>query len=480
MVFIMSTASNICIEQSQASAVYMFPVSLGQHRLWLNYQRSPQSSVYNVVSAVRLVGPLDIDTFSRTVHEIVRRHESLRTHFVAIDGEPQQVISPCVAVEVPLVDLIAVPDTEREEHARRLVQEEIDAPFNIERPPLWRLKLFRLQEQEHVLVVAMHHIISDGWSIGVMLREVSALYSAFVAGKPSPLPELAIQYADFSEWERNLLQGNALQRQLSYWTARLSGTPALNLPYDRPKTSPPPGKGGSYVLRVEPHVAEGLRRLSQQHNATLYMTLLAAYQTLLYRYTGQQDIAVGSNIARRTRVELEGLIGYFTSNVIIRTKLSHDWGFCKLLGQVREAALEAYANQYIPFDRVVQELAAERDPNRPLIFHATFTLQNLPRAEFRLPTLDVTPFETHIAPAKHDISVFVTDAEGPIFFGVLYNRDLFDPETITGIFEHYAFLLESIVADPEQQLAKLSLCNNWKEGNWSSIRCLAHAHELSA
>ncbi|HKR94076.1 MAG TPA: condensation domain-containing protein, partial [Candidatus Angelobacter sp.] len=248
------------------------------------------------------------------------------------------------------------------------------------------------------------------------------------------------------------------------------------LPYDRPKLTPPPGKGATYVLKVEKELAEKLRRLAQQKNATIYMVLLAAYQTLLYRYTGQQDIAVGSNVARRTRAELERQIGYFANNVIIRTKLSVDWSFYEMLASVRDAALSAYTHQNIPLDRVAQELAAERDPKRPLIFHVTFTLQNLPRSEFRLGNMELLPFEMQISPAKHDISVFVTDTGGPILFGALYNMDLFNADTIATFFEHYSFLLESVVNDPALPLSKLALCSNWKEGSGTPAGCHVHCH----
>jgi hypothetical protein len=303
----------------------------------------------------------------------------------------------------------------------------------------------------------MHHIISDGWSIGVMLGEVSLLYSAFDSKTSSPLPELPIQYADFSEWEREMLRGKALDKQLAYWKSQLSGTQALKLPYDRPKHSPPPGRGAAFSLRLEPALAESLRNLSQQQNVTLYMTLLAAYQTLLYGYTGQTDIAVGCNIARRTRAEVQGLIGYFANNLILRTRLSEEWSFRELLVRVKEIALDAYAHQDIPLDRVIQELGPERDPNRPLIFHATFTLQNLPSSDFRLGTAVLRSFDVETAPAKHDISVFVTDPGGSILLDALYNRDLFDPDTIAGLFRNYELLLHRVAGQPEQSLSELAI-----------------------
>jgi hypothetical protein len=460
-------------------AFFIFPASYGQRRLWFNDQRNPGRALYNIPDAIRAIGSLDLGLFRRSVHDVVQRHESLRTHFATTNGEPQQVVATHLDFDVPLVDLAWLPEKQREETVRKLVQDEINAPFNLQAAPLWRVKLFRLQEQDHVLVVVMHHIISDGWSMGVMLSEVSILYTAYAAGKPSPLPELPIQYADFSAWESEMMQSRAGQESLNYWIQRLSGTPALLLPYDRPKQTPPPGKGATYVLKVEKELAERLRRLAQERNATLYMILLAAYQTLLYRYTGQQDIAVGSNIARRRRTELERQIGYFANNVIIRTKLSEDWSFYEMLASVRDAALGAYTHQDMPLDRVAQELAAERDPKRPLIFHVTFTLQNLPHSEFRLGNMELRPFEVQISPAKHDISVFVTDTGGPILFGALYNMDLFNAGTIATFFEHYSFLLQSIVEHPALPLSRLALCSGWKEGSGMPAGCRVHSHDAA-
>ena len=272
-------------------------------------------------------GSLDLDVFRRSVCEVVRRHESLRTGIpVAANGEPQQVIRPEPNDEVPSpVDLRSLPASKREQEVYDLVLGEINTPFNLGTAPLWRVRLFRLQEREYVLLVVMHHIISDGWSMGVMLSEVSIFYKAFLAGKSSPLPELPIQYADFSEWERELLAGHGLQEQLSYWTKMLSGISALQLPYDRPKKTATPGKGGSHFLRVEADLAEKLLQLGQQQNATLHMTLLAAYQTLLYRYTGQQDIAVGSNIAQTQSSRCGGI-----DRILLHQRDSEDKAFREL------------------------------------------------------------------------------------------------------------------------------------------------------
>ena len=418
--------------------VFIFPASFGQKRIW---PQNPSQSIYNMPDAVRVLGPLDVEALRRSVREVVRRHESLRTRFLATNGEISQIIETEVEVEVPVVDLGSESLEMREGAARRLIQKEINAPFDLQSVPLWRVKLFHLGDQDHIVVLVLHHIISDGWSMGVMLREVSLLYSAFVSGQPSPLPELPLQYADFSEWERESMQGKAFEKELAYWKAHLSGTTALNLPYDRPKLSPSySGRGGSYGFRVEGRLAEKLRSLTQQQNASLNMTLLAVYQTLLYRYSGQQDIVVGCIAARRNWPAVQGIIGYFANPLVIRTRLSGEWSFYQLLVQVKEITIAAYERQHIPFYCVLQELAPEHDPNRPSIYQTMFNLQNFPPYEFRLGTAAISHFEIDFAPARMDISVFATDTGEIIPFAVLYDQDLFNPETISSMFQYYVVL----------------------------------------
>ena len=437
--------------------VFVFPASLGQRRLWFSDKETPGLTTQHIIDAARLVGPLDLEVFRRSVREVVRRHESLRTHFTLIDGEPHQVIESHRTLDVPVIDLSALPQPERDNEARRLTQEEIEAPFDLESFPLCRVKLLRLSPQEHVMGLGMHHIISDGWSLGAMLGEFSTLYTAFIAGKPSPLPELPIQFADFSEWQREMLQEPAWQEQIAYWKNRLAGAPALALPYDRPKLLPTPGKGAGYTLVVEEKLAKKLRDLSYEQNATLFMTLLAAQETLFFRYSGQTDIVLGSGIANRQKPELEGLIGYFTSFLVMRMKLSPEWTFEELLTHVKEMTLGAYANQDIPLEKLIDELAADQDPIRPLIFHVTFNVQNLPRVQFQLGKTAVRPYEVEAALAKNDLSTFVSDTGGPLLYGIVYNADIFDEETIDRLFQDLAALLQRIVQNPRQRLTELAM-----------------------
>jgi amino acid adenylation domain-containing protein len=443
--------------------LFMVPASFTQRRLWFLDQLTPGRAIYNIPYAVRIVGTFDVEALRRSVQEVVRRHESLRTYFGATKGEPQQIITPQMKVDLPLIEVSLDSEDRNELQVRRQVQKAIDSPFNLQEAPLWRIVLVRMAENDHVMAIVMHHIVSDGWSLGVLSKEIFQLYKAFTSGRPSPLPELPIQYADFSEWQREYLQGEVLEELLGYWTTQLTGTKALNLPLDRPRPSTPAGKGAAYMFRLEKALSERLQSLSWQHKATLYMTLLAAYQTLLFRYTGQEDIAVGSAIAGRARPEVEGLIGFFVNTLVMRTKLSRRWSFHELLENVKETTLEAYAHQDIPFDRLVQEVLPDRDLQGPLLFQVTFNLQNLPHSKFRLGLAELMPFEFEITSTRFDMSVFLVEEDSGISFCVIYDQELFEPATIAAMFHRYSVLLQSIVDNPDQKLAELPLLNEMEK-----------------
>lgn len=446
--------------QDSSQELFAFPASIMQRRLWFLDQMTPGSSLYNIPDAVRIVGPLDLDALNRSVQELVQRHESFRTFFQATKGEPQQVIAREIQAELPIPIIIANSETkeQREAAVRRHIEQLMNVPFNLYQAPLWRLRLYRIAEDDHVLATVVHHIIFDAWSLGVLWRDVAQIYAAFVAGRPSPLPELPIQYADFSEWQREYLQGKVLEEQLGYWKARLTGTKALNLPFDRPRPSTPSSKGALHSFMLEDTLTQRLRRLSQQHTATLYMTLLAAWQTLLFRYTGQTDISVGSAIAGRTRHEVKDLVGFFVNTLVMRTKLSGHWSFHELLQNVKETTLGAYEHQEIPFDRLVQELSPDRDAKGPVIFQLTFNLQNVPIPKVRLGRAELSSFRFEVDSPKFDISVFLIEAaDGGISFDAGYNRELFDADTIAEIFERYRILLQSVVENPGEALSKLAL-----------------------
>ncbi|HEX8349346.1 MAG TPA: condensation domain-containing protein, partial [Hymenobacter sp.] len=337
-------------------------LSFAQARLWFLEQLEPGSGAYNIPAAVRLTGSLDVATLEQSLNEIVQRHEALRTTFRMVSGETIQVIAPVKALTLQLVDLRDLPEATQEASVERLATESAQQPFDLAIGPLLRAKLLHLNEAEHVLLLTMHHIVSDGWSMGVMIRELAALYEAFSTGKPSPLPQLPIQYADFAHWQRQWLQGEVLAAQLSYWQQQLAGAQTvLELPTDRPRPTVQTFRGATQFLALPEPLSQKLKSLSQRSGVTLFMTILAAFQTLLYRYTGQEDICIGSPIANRNRSETEGLIGFFVNTLVLRTDMSENPSFQELLGRVREVALGAYAHQDLPFEQLVEALQPERN-----------------------------------------------------------------------------------------------------------------------
>ncbi|MDQ3917764.1 MAG: condensation domain-containing protein, partial [Acidobacteriota bacterium] len=320
--------------KEQRAAKSTFPLSYAQQRLWFLDQLQPGNVSYNVPLGVRLKGRLDVGALDRSLREIVRRHESLRTTFESRDGRPFQRVSPEVRLTLGLTDLAAMPEGERDAEAGRLAEEEARTPFDLEAGPLIRARLLRLGPEEHLALLTMHHIVSDGWSMGVLVREVAALYEAFTQGKESPLPELPIQYADYAAWQREQLSGEALEEQLSYWKGQLAGAPAvLELPTDRPRPVVQTYVGAHEALVLDAELSAGIRELGRRQGATLFMTLLAGFGALLSRYTGQEDIVVGTDVANRTRSELESLIGFFVNQLALRTDLSRRPTFEELLGR---------------------------------------------------------------------------------------------------------------------------------------------------
>ncbi|MGH7931425.1 MAG: condensation domain-containing protein, partial [Candidatus Binatia bacterium] len=352
------------------------PLSFAQERLWFLDQLEPGSTVYNMPGVFRLKGPLNVAVLKQSLNEIVRRHEALRTTFRSVEGSPQQVVASGLTLPLPVMDLSHRCESDRENEARRLAAEEARRPFDLSRGPLLRAILLRLHQEEHFLLLNMHHIVSDGWSMGVFFREISVLYEAYSNGKPSPLAELPIQYADYAVWQRNRLQGEVLETQLSYWEKQLEDISTLDLPTDRPRPAAQSFRGARLSLELSKELTEGLKALSRKERVSLFMTLLAAFQTLLHRYTGRDDIAVGSPIAGRNRAEIEGLIGFFINTLVLRADLSGNPTFRELLARVREAALGAYDHQDVPFEKLVQELHPERNLNQSPLFQVMFVLQN--------------------------------------------------------------------------------------------------------
>ncbi|MFP2908689.1 non-ribosomal peptide synthetase [Pyxidicoccus sp. 3LFB2] len=387
--------------------------------------------------------------------ELVRRHESLRTCFPTSNGQPSQRILEPASFALPEVDLSSRGD--REAEVRRLAGEDAHAPFALDRGPLLRASLLRLGAHEHVLLLNMHHIVSDGWSMGVLVREVAALYEAFCAGRPSPLPELPVQYADYSVWQRSWLQGEALEAQLSWWRKHLEGAPVLELPTDRPRPAVRTYRGAMQAVTLPRELSASLHALARREGVTPFMLLLTAFQVLLARYSGQEDISVGSPIAGRRMAELEGLIGFFINTLVVRTRLSRDASFRAVLARVKETTLGAFAHQDIPFEKLVEELAPERSLGHSPLFQVMFALQNIPAGELQLPGITLRQERQEGTTTKFDLSLSL--AEGPDGFGggLAYNTDLFDAATAARMMRHFQVLLEAIAARPDTALGALPL-----------------------
>ncbi|WP_445299617.1 non-ribosomal peptide synthetase [Microcoleus sp. B4-C1] len=456
---------------SSEAEVFVFPASFAQQRLWFLDQFAPENPFYNVVTALRLTGSLNLTALEETFNEIVQRHETLRTTFAAVSGQPVQIISAAFKTNLKILDLQDLPPAQRQTEAKKLSAAESLRPFNLSTGPLMRVTILRVTETEHILLVNMHHIASDDWSIGVLIREIEAIYTAFINQQPSPLPELSLQYADFAEWQREWLQGEVLETQLAYWRQQLHGISVLNLPTDRPAPARQNYRGKTQYLELPKKLKDALVELSQREGATLFMTVLAAFQTLLYRYSQQEDIVVGSPIANRNRSEIEALIGFFVNTLVLRTDCSGNPTFRDFLGRVREVTLGAYAHQDVPFEKLVEELHPERSLNRHPLFQVVFGLQNGPVDELELPELKLSSFHLETLTTRFDLELHLweasdkfrnrygeqwEDSEG--LRGVaVYNTDLFDEVTIARMLRHFKTLLESIVANPEQRIANLPL-----------------------
>jgi len=434
------------------------PLSFAQERLWFLDRLEPGSAAYNVPVALRLGGALDAAALERALGEIVRRHEALRTAFREVDGVAAQVIAPFAGFALPVEDLSGLGAEEREAEARRRATEEAARPFDLSAGPLFRAALLRLGEEEHVLLLCMHHVASDGWSIGVLLRELAALYGAYRDGGDAPLPELAVQYADHAVWQREQLRGGALERQLAYWRERLAGAPALlELPTDRPRPAVQTYRGATVSAELPAGVAARLEALGRSEGATPYMVLLGAFQLLLSKYTGSEDVVVGSPVAGRTRPETEGLIGFFVNTLVLRTDLSGDPDFREVLRRVREVTLGAYEHQDVPFERLVEELQPERSLGHSPLFQVMFAHHDGDTLRAELPALRTGLVEPEITTTKFDLTLaFVADEGG---FRVLaqYGTDLFDRGTVERMVGHLRRVLEQVAEEPGRRLSELDL-----------------------
>ncbi len=451
-------------DQISDQDVYVFPASFAQRRMWFLDQFQPGSPFYNVPMAVRIKGALRVAALEQVIKEIVRRHESLRTTFAVMDGEPVQVIhkdGPAMDIVLDRVDIHRLPAPEREAEIHRRVMAEAQLPFNLSEGPLLRATLLKLGERDHAFLLTMHHIVSDAWSQGVFIREMAILYDVFSKEKPLPLPDLPLQYADFTEWQRDWLRGEVMEAQLNYWRGRLGDNPPpLMLPTDYPRPSVNTARGAKLSRSLSKPLANTLQKLSRREGATLFMTLLAAFQVLLHRYTGQDDISIGTPVANRNRAEIEGLIGCFINTLVMRTNLSGDPSFRELLWRAREVALGAYAHQDLPFEKLVEDLKPERNMSRQSFFQVMLILQNVPRkVEIGEHGLTLSVLKIDKGTSNFDLTLTMVEDFKGLIATAEYNTDLFEAATIERLLRHFQTLLEGVVADPDRRISDLPLLN---------------------
>lgn len=433
-------------------------LSFAQQRIWFLQQLEPDSAAYNIPLAYHLTGPLNLMILRQSLNDLVQRHESLRTTFSIFEGRPIQVIAPSLTLDIPAVDLRDLPDSEAESRARQLAAEDSQQLFNLSRGPLLRVTRLRLAEETHILVLTMHHIISDGWSIGLFFKELTALYNTHLNEKSAPLPELPIQYADFAVWQQEWLQGETLDNQLTYWERTLEGYPsALELPTDRPHPKLQTYHGDRRSIWLPQSVTDALRILSQKEKATPFMALVAAFQLLLKRYSGQDDILVGSPIANRNRSEIEGLIGLFVNTLVLRTNISDNLTFRQLLSRVRETTVDAFAHQDLPFEKLVEKLQPERNLSRPPLFQVMFIFQNAAELALDLHQISAQIFPLPNSTSKYDLTLSIFKSGNRLIAHLEYNVDLFEAATIERMLGHYQTLLESIVANPDLPVSNIPI-----------------------
>lgn len=443
--------------QESIDKTYTFPTSFAQQRLWFLDRLLGSSSLYNNTWGVQIYGKLDVSAVKQSLNEIFARHEVMRTCFIERDGDPVQVIRTSVPFECTLMELSALPQENRDSEIQAIIDAEANKPFDLKQAPLIRALLLKLSEQEHILLIVIHHIVSDGWSMGVFMQELASLYRSFSQGQSANLPELPIQYADYAVWQRDWLQGEVLERQLSYWKTQLADLTLLELPTDKPRPKQQSYRGARAAVQLSAALTQGLKTLSQQQNVTLFMTLLAALKVLFHRYSGQDDIVVGTAIAGRNRQEVENLIGFFVNTLALRTDLSGTPTFRQLLSRVSEVCLSAYAHQDLPFEKLVAELNPQRDMSRNPFFDVLVNQFNRPIKPLDLKNLDTHSIEQADILAKFSLTLYISVNDETINLEVVYQDELFSAERITSLLEQYQYLLEQIIISPDTVISKYSL-----------------------
>ena len=437
------------------------PLSYAQQRLWFLDQLIPNSALYNIPITMRIEGELDIEAWEKSLQAIIARHESLRTTFTEVDGEGIQVIHPQLDWKLNVVDLQSLAEAQQKTEVQRLVKEDANQPFDLTKGPLMRATLIQVAQQSYVFVLNLHHIVADGWSMGVLMDELAACYEAFRNGETPSLPELSIQYADYASWQRQWLEEGNLEKQLHYWQEKLQDSePLLPLPTDFPRPAEQRYDGALYTTTFSKELLEKLQALSREEGATLFMTLLSGFQAMLGRYTGKEDILVGTPVAGRNRREAEELIGFFVNTLVMRGDLSGEPTFREFLGRIRETALEAYAHQDVPFEKLVDELELERSLSYSPLFQVMFVLQNIPPIDRKLADLQVLPYESGSEEmlTKFDLTVTMMETEEGLVTTFEYNTHLFMRSTIERMVTHFHHLLEGIVEDPDRSVAHCRYC----------------------
>ncbi len=432
-------------------------MSFAQERLWFLEQLKPGSSVYNICRAARLNGPLKIHALETSLNETVERHGILRTNFSVVDGRPVQIMVPERKISIALIELFELSASERDAEVGRLITADSGLPFDLSQGPLLRATLLRLGDNDHIFILTTHHIVSDAWSMGILTREFWTLYDAYANGRPFSRPDLPVQYADYAVWQREWLQGEVLEAQLSYWRKQLDNVPMLNLPTDRTRPAQQSYRGSKQPVTLSESLTAAIHELSRREGVTQFMALLVAFQILLHRYTGQEDVVVGSPIANRNCTEVEGLIGFFVNTLVLRTDLSGEPTFRKLLLRVRDVSLGAYAHQDLPFEKLVQELQPERDLSRNPLFQVLFVLQNAPRPLPQVAGISFERVEIETETSPFDLALFLRERDEKLIGYFEYATDLFDASTIERMTRHFHTLLETIVTNPDQPISTLPL-----------------------
>jgi len=437
------------------------PLSFAQRRMWFLHQLDPTSAAFNIALAMRLTGPVDLSAMERSLLEVTRRHESLRTTFDEIDGEPVQIVNPPGKRALTTIDLSAFNKDERRSERRAFAKAEALRPFDLRLGPLQRATVIRLSPAEHILLLVVHHIVSDGWSMGLLVKEIGDLYSAYSRGEEPQLSELPLQYADYAQWQKEWLASHGLQQQLKYWREQLAGAPpVLDLQTDWERPAVLGQSGAVQLLKLDVELVQRIRELAKASQVTLFTLMLAVFKVLLHRYTGQEDIVLGTNIANRNRGAIQNVIGFFVNNLVLRSDLSGNPTFRECLARVNTTALEAYAHQDVPFELLLEELHPERVRNQTPLFQVMFLLQQSGPMTSVIDEVEFSALKLETGTSTFDLTMVVEEDNSEIYLHLSYNTDLFAPSTVNRMLQHYEKLLQSVVARPDERIATLSMSSD--------------------